>query len=154
MTAIPHNVKQFLEKEHYVIVASLNKNKNIHTSAKGVLEVDPKGKIYILDLYKAWTYRNVKRNSSVTLTLVDDHKFKGYSIEGRAKIIKEDILSKKTMKVWHDKLAKRIARRIVRHIKEETGEHKAIPEAKFPLPKYLIEVSVDRIVDLAPQKLK
>ena len=151
---IPDNVAGLLEKEHFVIVSSLYKKRSIRTSAKGVIKVDPKGKIFILDLYKGGTYINIKRNPAVTLTVISERSFSGYSIEGKAKIIKKESVSKSDLKLWEEKIAKRIARRIISHVKEERAEHEAIPEASFPLPKHLIEVSVDRIIDLAPRKIK
>ena len=151
---IPTELKHILDKEHYLIVSTLDKDGTIHTSAKGILEVDSKGKIFILDLYKGNTYKHIKNNPNVTLTTVDEHRFRGYSIEGKAKIKKEDSLPKNVLKDWHGRLAKRIAKRVIKHVKEEMPEHKTIPEAKFPLPKYLIEVSVNKIIDLAPHSLK
>jgi general stress protein 26 len=153
MAEIPHDVKHLLDKHHVTIVASRD-GKGIHTSAKGILEVDSKGKIFILDLYKNRTYRNIKRNPHVTLTTIDERAFKGYSVKGRAKIIKEGAVPKNKLEIWHAKLATRIARRLIRHVKGESAGHEGIPEARFPLPKYIIEVSAEKIVDLAPQKLK
>jgi len=149
---IPYEVKSFLEKQHFVIMSSVNSKSVIHTSAKGVIEVNAEGKIFILDLYKGQTYRNIKNNSNVTLTAIDEHRFKGYSMEGTARIVKEDSVPKNKLEAWHDKVAKRIARRVIRHVKEEKSGHEGVPEARFPFPKYLIEISVNGIVDLAPHK--
>jgi general stress protein 26 len=152
MPDIDPRIKQLLDKQHFIIVSSLDERSAIHTSAKGILEVDPKGKIFVLDLYKGQTYENIGRNPHVTLTSVDEPGFRGFSIKGRAKIIKEDALPKNKLAIWHEKLAKRIARRVIRHVKEELPGREGIPEAGFPFPKYIIEVTVDAIVDLAPQR--
>lgn len=151
MGKISSSVKNLLGKQHFVIVASLNKSGTIHTSAKGVVDVDPKGKIFILDVYKAKTYKNVKNNPHVTLTSIDEKNYRGYSIRGRASIIKEDKLPKDKLKIWHDKVSKRIAKRIIRHVRGESSGHEGIPEADFPLPQYIIEVSVEAVIDLAPR---
>ena len=50
-------------------------------------------------------------------------------------------------------VAKRMAKRVVRHIKEPAKAGEWIPEARFPLPKYIIGVTARKIVDLAPQKI-
>jgi len=42
---------------------------------------------------------------------------------------------------------------VIRHVKENRQKD-GIPEAGFPVPKYLIEIRVDKIVDLAPEALK
>ena len=154
MAFIPQDVKHLLEKHHVTVVASRDGKNAIHTSAKGILAVDPRGKIFVLDIYKGRTYRNIKRNPHVTLTTIDERAFKGYSVKGRAKIINEGAVPKNRLEIWHAKLATRIARRLIRHVKGESPGHEGIPEARFPFPKYIIEVSAERITDLAPQKLK
>ena len=151
---IPDAVKYFLEKQHVVIVSTLDKNKIIHTSAKGIIEVNLSGEIYVLDLYKARTYRNILKNPQATLTVIDEHSFKGYSLSGSAKIIDKNLIPKNKMEIWHEKLAKRIAKRVISHVKREHMIDAIIPEAKFPMPQYLIKISVNEIVDLAPQRLK
>jgi len=151
---IPHETKHLLDKHHFAILSTQDTKNIIHTSAKGVIEVNPNGKIFVLDLYKGKTYRNLKRNPNVTLTVIDEHRYKGYSIEGKAKIIKEDSVPKKTLDIWHERLANRIAKRVIRHVKEEEHSGKGIPEARFPFPKYVIEIFVNRVIDLAPHKLR
>lgn len=147
---IPETVKNLLEKQHFIIAATLDKDGIIHTSAKAVIEVDDSGKIFILDLYKGKTYDNIKNNSNITVTVIDEHKFKGYSIKGKAKIFDKKTLSKETLIIWNDKISKRIARRVIKHVKGEESGHSGVPEARFPVPKYLIELTADNIVDLAP----
>ena len=154
MIEIPDSVKHLLDKQHVAIVSTLDDDGVIHTSAKGVVEVDPKGKVFVLDLYKARTFRNVEKNSNVTLTVIDEHRFKGYSLSGKAIIVEEKDIPKEKMNIWHEKLATRIARRVISHVKEERPHEESIPEASFPMPKYLIKVLVDKIIDLAPQRLK
>ncbi|MBN1354280.1 MAG: pyridoxamine 5'-phosphate oxidase family protein [Candidatus Omnitrophica bacterium] len=149
---IPDDIRHFLERQHFVIVSSLGERGSIRTAAKDIVEIGTNGKILLLDLYKEGTYRNIKRSPHITLTAIDERKFKGYSLVGKARIVKEDVVSARLMKLWHQKLAKRIAKRLIRHVKEEVSEHETIPEAKFPFPKYLIEVSVDNIINLAPDR--
>ena len=154
MVDISHSVENLLNHQHYVIVSSFDREGEIHTSAKGVVDVDRRGRIYILDLYKGRTYANIIRNPNVTLTTIDDRTFKGYSIQGKAKIIDKKFVSRRKMQLWHERLAKRIAKRIVRHVREETSGRRGIPEARFPIPRYLIEVSIRKIIDLAPERLR
>ena len=151
---IPDIVKHLLDKQHFVVVSTVNEKNVVHTSAKGIVDVHPSGKIFILDLYKAKTYSNIVKNPSVALTVIDEINFKGYSINGKAEIVEKHNIPKGKMDNWDEKLAKRIARRVINHVKQGKPGKEAIPEASFPLPEYLIEVSVEGITDLAPQKLK
>ena len=124
----------------------------IHTSAKGLLKLDAEGKIFLLDLYKGRTCRNIKKNPNVTLTFIDDRKFAGYAIMGKARIRRENAVPESTLKEWEKHISKRMARRIVSHVKQPQGVSDWIPEASFPAPKHVIEVKTERVVDLAPQR--
>jgi len=154
MKEIPQGARQILEKQHFLIVSSVDKDGSIDTSAKGILEANPKGRILLLDLYKGRTYNNVKRNPNVTLTMVDENRFRGFSVKGKARIVKEGTLPKNKLELWHDKVSKRIARRLIKQVKDDLPGGEKIPEASFPMPKYIIEVKVDSIIDLAPGRKK
>lgn len=107
----------------------------------------------MLDLYLKETYRNLKNNPSISITAVDEHKFKGFSLKGKAKILNREDLSPQLLKAWEEKINSRITRRLIKNMKEEKG-HPKHPEALMPEPAYLIEVEVKDIVDLTPHHLK
>ena len=151
---IPENAARMLDKQHFVIVSSVDQKGSVDSAAKGIIEVDPKGRICVLDLYRGRTYRNIKKNPRVTLTAIDERRFRGYSIKGKARIMSDGALPKRKLSVWQDKIAKRIARRLIKHVKEETPDHEDIPEARFPLPKHIIEIDVLDIIDIAPHRAK
>ncbi len=143
----------FLQKQHYAVISTIDKNSSIHNSCKGIVEIDKRGKIYLLDLYKQKTYENLKRNPNIALTVIDEHKFEGYSLKGKAKIVSGDKITKKTMKAWEKKLTGRISQRIIKNIKGEKG-HPKHPETLFPEPEYIIEMDIEEIIDLTPRALK
>ncbi|MFA4842614.1 MAG: hypothetical protein WC658_02110 [Candidatus Omnitrophota bacterium] len=43
--------------------------------------------VYLFDLYHGQTYNNLKKNSGASITAVDEHRFKGYCLKGRAKLM-------------------------------------------------------------------
>ena len=144
---------RFLQKQHYTVISTVDKDGAIHNSCKGILEIDQQGKIHLLDLYKQRTYENLKLNPNISLTVVDEHRFRGYSLKGKAKIISEDSIKKETIKAWEKKITGRISQRIIRNIKGEKG-HPKHPEIMLPKPEYIIEMDVKKIIDLTPQSLK
>ncbi len=144
---------RFLQKQHYTVISSINRNGSIHNSCKGIVEIDEQGRIYLLDLYKQKTYENLKLNPDIALTVVDEHKFKGYSLTGKANIISGDNITKETIKAWEKKITSRISRRIIRNMKGETG-HPKHPEMLLPKPEYIIEMDVEKVIDLTPHALK
>ena len=143
---------QFLNKQHYTIISTVDKNGAIHNSCKGIVEIDQQGRIYLLDLYKQKTYTNLKSNPNISLTVVDEHKFRGYSLKGKVKIITEDKITKKTMRAWDKKITGRISQRIIKNIKGEKG-HPKHPEMLLPRPEYIIEMDVKKVIDLTPHPL-
>ncbi len=143
----------FLQKQHYTIISTIDKNGSINNSCKGIVDIDDKGSIYLMDLYKQRTYRNLKNNPNIALTAVDEHKFKGFCLKGKAKIISEDTITERLLKAWEKRITGRISRRIIKNVKGEKG-HPKHPEMKLPAPEYIIEMEVESVVDLTPKALK
>lgn len=153
MKEIPDNVIQLLKERGYVIVSTLDNNGSIHCSAKGVVEVKKKGEVYLIDLYKQITYNNLKRNSTVSITAIDEHQFIGFTLKGKANIVKRDKIKNESIKQWEQKIVERISKRVIKNVKRDRGSTKH-PESRFPQPEYLIEMNVAQIIDLTPSHLK
>jgi len=117
------------------------------------VKIYSKGQVYLMDLYKERTFRNLERNPNISLTAVDEHKFKGYCLKGKAEIVEMDKLKSDILKAWEDKIASRITHRVLKNISGEKG-HSHHPEVQLPTPEYMISIKVDEIVDLTPHKLK
>ncbi len=150
---LPQKIVSLLKKQGFVIVSSLNEDGRIHSSAKGVVGIEERGRVFLIDLYHARTYNNLKKNPMVTVTFIDEHKFEGYALQGQAKIVEKEDISGSIIAEWEDKVIQRISKRMIRNLQEgNSSSHH--PEASFPHPKYLIEIDVDKIIDLAPAQLK
>ena len=153
MKSIHRQIIHFFQSQSFVIVSTIDQNGRPHNSCKGIVKIYPKGQIYLIDLYKARTFRNLKQNPNISLTAVDEHKFKGYCLKGRAEITEIDKLKPDILKAWEDKIASRITHRVLKNISGEKG-HSHHPEVQLPAPEYIISIKVDEIVDLTPGKLK
>jgi general stress protein 26 len=153
MIKLNDEIIHFLRHENYTVVATVDREGSIHTSCKGIIDIDKKGRIYLLDLYKQRTYQNLKANNNISLTVVNEHKFKGYCLKGKAKIIEKLNITPELLKAWEKRIAARLTHRILKNIKGEKG-HLKHPESLLPKPEYLIELDVEKIVDLTPHKLK
>ncbi|MCM8801288.1 MAG: pyridoxamine 5'-phosphate oxidase family protein [Candidatus Omnitrophica bacterium] len=148
---IPKKVVDFLESQGFVIVSTLDKDGSIHNSCKGIVGIDKKGVIYLLDLYQAHTYKNLKSRHYISITAVDEDRFDGYCLKGKAELLKEDFIEPGIIKLWDTNITRRITQRIIKNLKEEKSSF-GHPEANFPRPKYLIKMKVKRIVDLTGKK--
>ncbi|MCM8783339.1 MAG: pyridoxamine 5'-phosphate oxidase family protein [Candidatus Omnitrophica bacterium] len=153
MKTIPSEIINFLTNQGFVVLSTVDNQGFPHSSCKGIIKIEEKGKIFLLDLYHGKTYENLKINPYVSVTVVDEHKFKGYSLKGKGEIVKITNANKKLLKNWEDLISRRLVRRLLKNIKGEKG-HSAHPEAHLPSPKYLIEIKVEEIVDLKPAHIK
>jgi len=150
---IAPNIVEFFHNQRFTIISTIDEKGCPHSSCKGIVDIDKNGKVYLLDLYMAKTYENLKRNSHISITAVDEHKFKGYCLKGKAKIVPKDKVAKRILKLWEDKIISRISHRLLKNIEGEKG-HAAHPEALLPGPAYLIAVDINKVVDLMPSHIR
>ena len=147
--ALTGHIVDLMKKQGFVIVSTLDEKNNIHCSAKGIVGIEAEGKVYLIDLYRARTYKNLLRNPVMSLTFVNERKFAGYTLQGKASIVEKDDIADHIIKEWEEKVIQRISQRLINNL-QKGQEVNAHPEAAFPHPKYLIEVDIENIVDLAP----
>ena len=152
MQKLSKDVVQFLANQGFVIVATLDSTGNIHCAAKGIVGIEEEGKVYLIDLYKAGTFRNLLGNPTISITSVDEHQFKGYTLKGKARIVERDKIEGHIIAEWERRVVDRISKRVIKNIKQDKGSA-LHPEAKFTHPEYLIEVDVESVVDLSPSHL-
>ncbi len=137
----------FFHNQRFVIVSTIDKDGTPHNACKGIIEIDKNGHIYLLDLYRASTYENLKRNHNISITGVDEHKFKGWCLKGKAKMIKPSKIKQRTIKAWEERITSRITHRIIKNMRGEKG-HPHHPEAFLPKPEYMIAVEVKEAINL------
>ena len=149
MQNIPEEVVWFFEKQDFVIVSTINSEDGPHCACKGLIKISPEGKFYIMDLFRGNTFRNLKSNPRMSITAVNQHQFKGYCLEGKARLIPLEKIPDSVMKAWQARINDRITTRIIRNIHGEPG-HSDHPEHLLPTPKYIIVMELEEIFDLAP----
>jgi len=140
---------RFFNKQHYVIVTTVGSDGTPHSSCKGMVKISRGGEIYLLDLYRGGTSRNLGQNPRLSVTVVDEHHFKGYCLKGTGRIVKLEEAGPHILRAWERRLSSRITHRIIKNIQGEKG-HPRHPEALLPGPKYLIAMEVSDVVDLTP----
>ena len=152
MKNISDNIIRFFQDQGFVIVSTIDKDGFPHSSCKGLIEVEEVGKAYLMDVYRAQTLENLKRDPRVSITAVDEHKFSGYCLKGRAKVLPQDYLDEGIIMAWEDRITSRLTKRLLKNIHEEKG-HGLHPEILLPKPEYIILVEVEEIVDLTPHAI-
>jgi general stress protein 26 len=149
MKHIPAAIVDFLQLQGFVIISSLDEQGFPHNSCKGIVKIDKRGEIYLIDVYHGLTCQNIERQPKISISAVDEHKFMGYCLKGKARVMPDDKISHEIIKSWEDNITSRIAKRLLKNLAEEKS-HSHHPEASLPSPKHLISVTVEDIVDLAP----
>ena len=148
MVKVSDNIVDFLERQGFVIVSSIDDSTAFpHTSCKGMIKVEG-DKVYLMDLYRSDTYRNLKKNPLMSITAVNDHQYQGYCLKGRGEIVMKEKIAPDLLKKWQEKKTGRTTSRIIKNIRAEK-RHDTHPEASFPEPSHLIIMEVEEIVDLA-----
>ena len=150
---LKEEVVHFFQNQGFAIVSTVTKQGRLHSSCKGIIQINRTGFVYLLDLYKQRTYANLKHNQHISITGVDEHKFRGYCLQGRAKIVDSHRLKPHILKAWEEKVTSRIATRVLKNIHGEKG-HAKHPEVMLPQPEYLIVMKVAQCIDLTPPHLK
>ncbi len=153
MEKLSGDLVNFFRNQGFVIISTIDNKERIHCSCKGIVNIDPKGEIHILDLYQGQTYKNLSFNPALSISAVDEHRFRGYCLKGKARIVKKQECSPQIIKAWEDKITARITQRLLKNIHEEKG-HPRHPEVLLPKPKYLIVMEIEEIIDLTPHHLR
>ncbi|MBU1863148.1 MAG: pyridoxamine 5'-phosphate oxidase family protein [Candidatus Omnitrophica bacterium] len=153
MMELPRKITRFFEKQGFVIVSTLDTKGKIHCSAKGIVGIED-GKIFLIDVYLRTTFRNLKKNKTISITAVDEHNFEGYTLQGSAKLVAREDMHDHIVAAWEKKIVERISKRIIKSVQTET-KSQAHFEAELPSkPTYVIEVDVENIIDLSPPSKK
>lgn len=150
---LSREIIHFLESQKSVIVSTLDGEGRIHCAVKGIVGIEKKGRVFLIDLYMKRTFANLKKNRTISITAVDEHGFKGYSVQGTARIIPRKDIRRHIVEEWERRILKRISSRMVRSVKASTTSSSHF-EAELPAqPKYVIEMDVTNIVDLSPSPM-
>jgi uncharacterized pyridoxamine 5'-phosphate oxidase family protein len=153
MKRLGEEISHFFRDQGFVIVNTIDQDGSVHSSCKGIVRISGNGKVYLLDLYRGRTYNNLRHNPNVSITVVDEYKFMGYCLKGKAKMIPQEKLDSRVILAWEKRIADRLTRRVIKNIREEKGRSRH-PEALLPKPQYLIVMDVDEIIDLTPHNIK
>ena len=120
MKKIPEAIIDFLNTQSFVIVSSLDEHGFPHSSCKDIIKIDSTGQVYLVDVYHGATAENIRANPRVSISAVDEHKFIGYCLKGKA-VLMSDAISSEIIKAWEDKITARLTKRLLRNLSEDQG---------------------------------
>ena len=150
MCALPDGVMQYLEKQGFVIVSTIDAQGHIHCSAKGIVGLEQHGTVYVMDVYMQKTFQNLQRDPRISITAVDEHTFTGFTLQGNAHIVPREQIKDHLMQKWEKRIIDRMTKRVIKSVQAES-QSKGHFEARLPhVPQYLIEIDVEQIINLSP----
>ena len=144
MKQIPALIIDFLHTHDFVVVSSIDKNGFPHSSCKAIVKIDPAGEIYLIDVYFGVTSKNIELNPQISISAVDEHKFIGYCLKGKASKMPDNFISHEIIKTWEDNITSRLAKRLLKNLAQDQGRGHH-PEASLPRPKHLIILKVEEL---------
>ena len=148
--AISPEIKNFLESQGIIHVATCDKHGMPNVSPKGPLKVVGTRTVFFLDLYSKKTRNNLLDNNKVSIEVVDTVNYRGYQLRGTAELIEGGAVYERHKNMWFEQKNKLLVERIIRSI------HRGIPhevsEKNLPHPKYLVKVTVSEVFDLVPKR--
>lgn len=153
MKALSDEIVHFFQNQGVVIVSTIDENGCPTSACKGIVEITSEGHVYLLDLYQGKTRANLESDPHISVTAIDEHRFIGYCLKGRARIVTEDEIKSHLLKAWEDRITSRLTQRLLKNLRGEKG-HAQHPEALLPAPQYLIEIDIEETVDLTPHRMK
>jgi len=151
---IPRNVIDFFERQGFAIVSTLDQHGAIHCSAKGIISIEKSGKILIADLYLHQTHNNLQNNPTVSLTGVDEHNFRGYTMQGYGRIIARENISERLLEAWESRIISRMSHRVIKGVQARTKSKGHFEASLPPQPQYVMEIDVEKIIDLTPPAMR
>ena len=153
MQELSEEIINFLQRQGVVIISTLDSQGRIHCSAKGIVSIEKEGKIYVIDLYCGKTFNNLSQNPTTSITAIDERRFVGYTLQGKARIVEKKDFDTALIKTWEEKVVARISKRLIKNVQEGKGSVRH-PEAHLPPVQHLIALEVESIVDLTPAHIK
>jgi predicted pyridoxine 5'-phosphate oxidase superfamily flavin-nucleotide-binding protein len=122
MTKIPQEIQEFIKgKMAWVATASTDGMPN--STPKGSVQVIDDSHLVFADLFSRKTRENLKVNTKVAVTVVDEKTYKGYQLKGVAELLTTG------------------------HIFEQVAEQLKKAPMKLPPVNYVVRITVDSIYD-------
>lgn len=155
MKELTQQTVNFFERQSFVMVSTFDSDHRIHSAAKGIVSIESKGIINLIDVFKGITCANIKKNGVISISAIDEHAYIGYTLQGEARIVEGRKIPNPILLLWEEKVTKRITQRFIKNVQ---ADRKSIHyhEANFPTPQCLIIMKVEEIIDLSlpPQMRK
>jgi len=142
---LPKELVDVLEKREFVSVATCDFKGRPNAAPKFVLKIEG-NRIYLVDYTIGTTWKNLKVNPRISLSLVDTRTLKGYQLNGAVKILSRGKLYDRMRREMMDKEVRLTTQHIIDEVRgqptHETFE--ILISEKF----VIFDVNVDEVVEM------
>ena len=142
---LPKELSDLLEKREFISVATCDFKGRPNAAPKFVLKVE-NNCIYLVDYTIGTTWKNLKVNPRISMSLTDTRTLKGYQLNGTVKIMSRGKIYDKMRKEMMDKEVRLTTQRIIDEVRgqptHETFE--VLISEKF----VIFEIRVDEVVEM------
>jgi len=136
-------INKLLSSREFVSVASCDFSGRPNVAPKFFLKMENKH-IYIIDYVIGTTYKNVKMNPKVSISLMDVDNLTGYQMNGNVEIIDEGAELKKLLVEFQEKEVGLSTMRIIQAI--DTGKTHQHFEITLPEQAIVFKVKIEEVV--------
>lgn len=121
----------------------------IHCAVKGVADVDQAGQIFFMDLFSGRTLQNLKKMPVISVTAIDEDKFIGYSLKGKAVIFSPSEKHRDIINKWENYVIQKISDRIIAGVRLGKKSKEIFETRLLAAAKHIIRMDVEEIIDLS-----
>jgi general stress protein 26 len=151
---ISQDIVDFFKKNSVMVIATFGPDGAIHCAIKEIVDIKQEGKVFVVDLFRHRTLHNIKNNPLVSVTAFDEHAFTGYTLQGKASIVEQQAVGGDLIKKWEKQMIKRISNRVISGVRRDVKSRVHHEDHMPQFPRHLIEVDVDKVIDLSPPHFK
>lgn len=153
------DIQELLKREHIAYVSTVDPESNdINVSIKGIIDFDNENqKIFFLDMFKGVTRKNLLTHPKATIAIADLKNFCAYQFQGPVKMIDSGEVFDRYTANWNMVKQNRFRERVSQNLTStiisslsDAIKDKPADEYDLPMPKYVIELSVEKTISLSP----
>ena len=141
-------ILELLLSREFLYVATCDRDLRPNVAPKFLLEIED-NYIYLVDYIIGRTYKNLKINSKVSISIMDLESLTGYQLNGIAQVIEEGAEYKKCLKEFTEKEVGLSATRVIEGVEKGKG-HKNF-EVVISENAVIFKIRIEEVIEIAPQ---
>ncbi|MDD5436096.1 MAG: pyridoxamine 5'-phosphate oxidase family protein [Candidatus Omnitrophica bacterium] len=142
---LPKELVDLLETREFISVATCDFEGRPNAAPKFILKVEG-SRIYLVDYIIGATWKNLKANPRISMSLIDTRTLKGYQLNGAAKIMSRGKLYDKMREEMTDKEVRLTSQHIIDEVRGQPTQETF--EILFSEKFIIFEVRIDEIVEM------